>query len=141
MRPRTLRAVVVLGFLLWVSGPACAQTNGTWNSDANGTYSAGANWLGGVPNAGGTATFSGVISETAASGIVVNMLAGYPDFGVVTLNGANTFTGGLTLQTGTVVVAHNSALGTGTLTVNGGYLRGGTPTATTITNAVQLNAD
>jgi len=37
------------------------------------------------------------------------------DDGIVTLNGANTYTGGTELRTGTLVVGHNQALGTGTL--------------------------
>src|SRR5436190_20220876 len=74
MRPGTLRAVVVLGLLLWASRPAFSQTNGTWNIDANGTYSAGANWLGGVPNAGGTATFGGVITANRTITVDVNPL-------------------------------------------------------------------
>jgi autotransporter-associated beta strand protein len=89
----------------------------------------------------GPLTIGGVISESAPAGIVVNTSAPYPDLGVVALNGANTFTGGVTLQAGSLQVGSNSALGTGTLTVNGGFLRGGVPSATTAGNAVQLNTD
>ena len=44
--------------------------------------------------------------------------------GNLILNGpaANTFTGGLTIDSGTVTVAKNNALGTGPLTLNGGLL-------------------
>jgi fibronectin-binding autotransporter adhesin len=40
--------------------------------------------------------------------------------GSLTLSGASTYSGGTTLNTGTLVAANNSALGTGTLTLNGG---------------------
>jgi len=40
----------------------------------------------------------------------------------LTLSGANTFSGGITLNQGTLMIANTSALGTGTLTINGGAL-------------------
>ena len=42
--------------------------------------------------------------------------------GALTLSGVNTFNGGLTLSAGTLNVANNSALGSGTLTLGGGTL-------------------
>ena len=41
----------------------------------------------------------------------------------LTLNGANTYTGGTTLSNGTIVAGNAAALGTGTLTMNGGTLQ------------------
>jgi autotransporter-associated beta strand protein len=43
--------------------------------------------------------------------------------GTLTLTGANTFTGGLTILNGAIAAAGNANLGTGTLTLNGGALR------------------
>ena len=48
---------------------------------------------------------------------------------------ANTYTGGTTLQTGTIEVTSSGSLGTGTLTINGGTLRGGV----TLANDVVVN--
>jgi autotransporter-associated beta strand protein len=71
----------------------------------------------------GNLTFSGVIS--GAGGLTVTGLPIAPDSAVITLGAANTFTGGVTLNSGNLAVGNNNALGaTGnTLTVNGGTLQ------------------
>ncbi len=58
--------------------------------------------------------------------------------GTLTLGGISTYSGGTTLNSGTLLVASNSALGTGTVTLNGGRL-GATGGAHTLANAVVLN--
>ena len=64
----------------------------------------------------GTLTLGGVISETAASGLIKNAN------GALTLSGANSFSGGVTLSVGTLNINSASALGTiaGTFIINGG---------------------
>jgi autotransporter-associated beta strand protein len=59
--------------------------------------------------------------------------------GTLTLSGSNTFSGGLTLTSGLTLLGHNSAAGTGTLTLAGGTL-GGTGGARSIGNAVNASA-
>jgi autotransporter-associated beta strand protein len=54
----------------------------------------------------GTVTGAGSLAELGA--------------GILTLNGASNFTGGVTLNAGTLNIGNAAALGTGTLTVNGG---------------------
>jgi autotransporter-associated beta strand protein len=54
----------------------------------------------------------------------------------VLLSGANTFTGGVTLQSGPLRVGNNSALGTGTLTILGGTLASSSSVARSLTNPV-----
>ncbi|MBS0633782.1 MAG: autotransporter-associated beta strand repeat-containing protein [Verrucomicrobia bacterium] len=66
-------------------------------------------------NTSGTQTYSGVISGT---GLVRMNGAG----GTAVLNGSNTFSGGITLDAGTVNAGNDNALGTGTLTLHGGTL-------------------
>jgi autotransporter-associated beta strand protein len=69
----------------------------------------------------GDINLAGVISSTTAgNGIVKN------GAGVLVLSAANTFNGGVTLNDGWIRAGNNSALGTGTLTVNGGKLSSGT---------------
>ena len=60
-------------------------------------------------------TVNGVISDgtTAGGKVLINTTNG----GKVTFNGANTFTGGLTLSQGTFVMGNDAAAGTGTLTL------------------------
>jgi len=58
--------------------------------------------------------------------------------GTVVLSGANTFTGGVTLSAGTLDLRAATALGTGTLTINGGSFKKSTfGTLTLTTNNVQ----
>jgi len=64
--------------------------------------------------------------------------AGYP-LGVLTLSGNNTFTGGVTLDSGNLEIDSglNDPLGPGPLTINGGYLH----LDITIENPIVVNAD
>jgi autotransporter-associated beta strand protein/T5SS/PEP-CTERM-associated repeat protein len=57
--------------------------------------------------------------------------------GGVRLSGSNTFTGGVTLSQGTILIGNDSALGTGMLTANGGALQSDGATHS-ISNAVNL---
>ncbi|MEY4244058.1 MAG: hypothetical protein RLZZ245_1643, partial [Verrucomicrobiota bacterium] len=58
----------------------------------------------------------------------------------LTLAGPNTFTGGLHLNSGTLQLGHNTAVGSGTLTISGGEIRAsGAPR--TLANPVILNGD
>jgi autotransporter-associated beta strand protein len=57
------------------------------------------------------------------------------------LSVSNSFTGGVVLNSGTLVLGDNNALGTGTLTINGGYLNNAGSTVKTNSNALILNAD
>lgn len=60
-------------------------------------------------------SFAGtIISGSGVIGIVKN------GSGTLALSGNNTFTGGVVLNSGTLGIGNNSALGSGTLTVNGG---------------------
>src|SRR5205814_258301 len=61
-------------------------------------------------------TFSGVISGSAGNGLTK---AGT---GTLTLAGANTFSGGLTLSAGTLNINSATAPGTGTFTISGGTI-------------------
>lgn len=82
-------------------------------------------------------TLSGVISGTGF-GLTKR------GAGALTLSGANTFTGGFTLDTGAVRIGTNTALGTGTLVLNGGLLSSNAATTggdRTLTNAVTLGGD
>jgi autotransporter-associated beta strand protein len=58
----------------------------------------------------------------------------------LTLNGPNTFSGGLTLNAGTTEFGHDSAAGSGTLTLAGGTVRA-TGSSHTVANTVNVTAD
>jgi autotransporter-associated beta strand protein len=92
----------------------------------------------------GALTLSGAISQTGGPrGLVITSTAPFAtlDTRVVTLSGANTFAGGVTLQAGNLALSgSDAALGTGSLTVNGGSLRvNGNPR--TAANPVVLNSN
>jgi fibronectin-binding autotransporter adhesin len=73
-------------------------------------------------NPGLTMDVSGAISGTSAA-ITKN------GTGTLTLSAANTYSGGTTLNSGTLIVGGGEAIGTGTLTLNGGTLRTDTAAA------------
>jgi len=71
-------------------------------------------------NANTASTFAGVIADhTAGTGVVALAKIGSA---AVTLSGPNTYSGGTTITAGTLVAGSSTALGTGTITLNGGTL-------------------
>lgn len=129
-------SVVVLAAAL-LAGGAEAQTvvypAGT-NQTAGLTLASGTDTALEVTAAGTSATQSGVIdgdgglSKTGDGLLVLGNRA--PGAAVV-----NTYTGGTTLRSGALEVTHGSSLGAGTLTIEGGTLRGGV----TLQNDVVVN--
>ncbi len=65
------------------------------------------------------------------------------DAGTWTLSGTNTFTGGTTLNSGTLNINNNQALGTsaGTFTINGGTINATTAGISTVAYPLALNGD
>lgn len=61
--------------------------------------------------------------------------------GALTLSGSNSYTGGTTLKAGTLVVNNTSALGTGTLTIQGGTIGTQLGSGVAISNAVSAQND
>jgi autotransporter-associated beta strand protein len=87
----------------------------------------------------GGALFSGAVGNNATTGalaIVVNTAAG----ATTLLDTANTYSGGTTLTQGILGVGSATALGTGTLTINGGALAAKT-SARTLANPVIVGGD
>ncbi|MGJ7485876.1 autotransporter outer membrane beta-barrel domain-containing protein [Variovorax sp. LT2P21] len=132
-------SVVVLAAALLATGAAVAQTI---------VYPDGSNTTAGLALASGTNTaleVSGSAQEATQSG-VISGAGGFTKTGngrlVIgnrRLDGAavtNTYTGGTTLNSGSLEVTSNDSLGTGTLTINGGTLRGGV----TLQNNVVVNS-
>ncbi len=78
----------------------------------------------------GTIIVSSVISESGGAFAVTKSGAG-----ALTLSGANSYSGGTTLSAGTLNINNNSALGTGTFTVNAGTVTNTSGGAVTTTNA------
>lgn len=80
----------------------------------------------------GSTTVSGVISDGGAGGSLDKRGAG-----TLTLSGANSFTGGVLLNAGSIAVGNDSALGTGTLDLSGGTLT--TTADRTLANALTMS--
>jgi fibronectin-binding autotransporter adhesin len=104
----------------------------------------------GVSTAGSTTTLTlngdntganavtGVIGNGSAGGTLAVVKSGN---GVWVLSGANTFTGGVTLNSGTLRAGNAAALGTGTLTFGGGSLSSNSTTAYTLTNTMAFTGN
>lgn len=92
------------------------------------------NAAGGTTSTNGL-TLSGIISESGgARSITVG------GSGSVNLSGANTYTGGTTLSSGQLHIGNDAALGTGTLTINGGTIIARVA-GRTISNSIVVGGD
>jgi autotransporter-associated beta strand protein len=83
-----------------------------------------------------TATFNGVISDGGADAGAVNTLAGD---GTLVFTGANTYNKPTVINSGTMAVGNNSALGVGTINFGGGAIQSAGSAACTLANAVTLS--
>ncbi len=133
------------------SGIAVTQTRGTSTNTINSAISVanainirnnstGAlNLTGAIDTNGHTITLDGTGTATTITGVISDTGALVKnDAGTVALNAANTYSGGTTVNGGTLTTNNNAGFGTGTVTMAGGNL---TSTASnTIANAVNLNA-
>ena len=79
---------------------------------------------------------SGIISESGGVQSITKNGSG-----VLSINGVNTFSGGVTLGAGTLYLGNNKALGTGTLTINGGVLGGIAALSITNNNPIVANGN
>jgi fibronectin-binding autotransporter adhesin len=99
---------------LSLSNSIYVRNNSTGTLNVNGNISAGSNSIT-LDGTGINTTLSGIISGTGAS-VIKN------DAGTATLSGANTYTGGTTINNGTLNANNATALGSGTVTLGGGTL-------------------
>lgn len=102
----------------------------TWGHSGGTTISAGSLQLGNNGSTGGLSTSAAVVNNST---LIVNKTSGTTLNGIIsgtgnlikrgsaalTLGGNNTFSGGTTVEAGTLSLSHNSALGTGTVTFAG----------------------
>ena len=80
--------------------------------------------------------------NSVMAGVITNAGALFKDgSGALTLAGANTFSGGVTLTNGTLNLGHASALGSGPLLVQGGAFDNLSGASLTVANAINLNAN
>jgi fibronectin-binding autotransporter adhesin len=86
--------------------------------------------------ASSSTTYAGVLQDGVGGGALLLAKSGA---GTQVLSGNNTFTGGVLLLAGTLIVGNNSALGTGNLTANGGTLQADGNRPYTVGNAVGIN--
>jgi autotransporter-associated beta strand protein len=113
----------VNGNALVLSGINGDNTTTIENSNAtNGSLSVGSGFFDGILQNGSAGTLA--LTKTGA--------------GVLTLTGANTYSGGTTLNGGTLSVSGNSALGTGAVSMAGGTTIS-TSADATLSNAITLN--
>ncbi len=105
------------------AGPISLSGSATINSNSSSTFDQ-LTLIGGINAGSNVLTFSGPGGTTVASSItgsgasVVNTAGS-----TLTLMGANSFTGGTTVSSGTVVVQSNTAFGSGPIALSGGELK------------------
>lgn len=116
---------------LSLSNAIYIRNNSTGILDVNGNISAGANSVT-IDGVGAATTLDGIISGTGAS-VIKN------DTGTATLTAANTYTGGSSVNNGTLNANNAAALGTGTVTLAGGTLA--STNSSTIGNTLSLTAN
>jgi fibronectin-binding autotransporter adhesin len=98
--------------------------------------SAGAKTLA-VTGTDGSVDLNGVIANGGATSLAITKSGS----GSLTLAGANTFTGGVTLDAGLLTIGNATALGTGTFTINGGTVAASSPLVMTAANPISWNGD
>jgi len=80
-------------------------------------------------------------TDLQVSGVISNGAILKAGSGSLLLSGANTFTGGVTINAGTVIIGNNSAIGTANLVLNSGALLGSASSSYTLTNAITVNGN
>ena len=113
------------------------QTSGANTISANVQLAAESTWLVGT---GGTLSVSGQISSNGAFGLTLNNSS---NAGTLKLTGANTYTGGTTVNAGTLLINNTSGSGTGTGSVtvnNAGTVLGGSGFINAGANNVTINS-
>jgi len=113
------------------------QTSGTNTISGNVQLAAASTWLVGT---GGTLLVTGQVSSTGAFGLTVNNGS---NAGALKLNGANTYSGGTTVNAGTLLINNTSGSGTGTGSVtvnNAGTVLGGPGFINAGANNVAINS-
>jgi autotransporter-associated beta strand protein len=123
-------SVTVTGGTLTLNGGSAIPDSGTVTVNSPATLKLGANETVGSLGGSGAINLQGfnlTVGGTLTTGVLSGVMSGSGGFfragsGVTGLSGANTFSGGVSISSGTVRLGHNSALGTGTLTMTGGTL-------------------
>jgi len=110
---------------------AATTANGTYTITINGSGSGGVNVASGLHDS--TVNTSNPTRNVA---VIINSTGG-----AATFNAPGTYSGGTTLTAGTLQLGASGAVGTGTLTLNGGTLSSDANTARTILNAITIGGD
>ncbi|HVU33753.1 MAG TPA: autotransporter-associated beta strand repeat-containing protein [Opitutaceae bacterium] len=140
------------GGIAGFSGIAVTQTHGTATDTINSALSLGnaisvrnnatgtLNLNGNIATNGNTLTFDGTGNGTNVGGVISGTGAVVKnDVGTATLTAANTYTGGTTINNGTLNANHSAALGTAAVNLAGGTL--GSTNGSSVTNTLSLTAD
>ncbi|MGH8100085.1 MAG: autotransporter-associated beta strand repeat-containing protein [Chthoniobacterales bacterium] len=116
-----------------------------WNGDFTFTGTQSLNLGTGAVTLGASRTVTVNANNLTVGGVISGSGFGLTKAGngALTLSGANTYTGGTTLNAGTLNINSATALGTGAFTINGGTINNTTAGAITLTNnnAITLGAN
>ena len=117
----------------WTNGSSNVLTiqNGVTNVGTSNPYTLTVNGTKGT-------TFNGIISDGGGAGTTALTLSGS---GTVTLVGANSYSGGTSISSGTTEIENATAFGSGTVSISGGTIDNGTSGVLTMTanNPIDIN--
>ncbi len=125
----TVNATSAFGLRLSGAVSGASTAGNTTTITLNGTSTSAQNYI------------SSVISDGTNGGKVALVKDGSGTWQLQTGTATNTFSGGVTINAGTLNIAKASALGTGTLTINSGTLAGGLSGGTNTISGTVINGD
>jgi len=121
--------------------PVLLSASSTLGGSAAMTFQTGA-WT--ISGGNRTLTIGNTTTTTISSSIGEDVLGRRLTLAgaeTLVLSGANTFSGGLTINSGTLKLGNDSAAGTGIFVMNGGIIGGNNATPRSLANPVTLSAD
>jgi fibronectin-binding autotransporter adhesin len=119
-------------------------TNGTLRFDTAGSLGASGSYAGNISiNTGATLAFNSTAAQTLSGSLSGAGSLTKANSGTVTITADNslTFTGNTSVSAGTLLVGHNNALGTGTLTLSGGSFGTSGASPLTVPNNMTINGN
>ena len=124
----------------WTAAQITSLLNNVAWSPGSGSFAVGVPAAFGIDTSGGNATYNGSVVTTSGNSVALSMPSGMPlakaGANALTIVGNNTYNGGTTLYSGQLNIGSPGALGTGTLSINGGAIDNTSGSDMTLTGSI-----